>query len=118
MLLVAVSTQSGPLSRWQNRIPSSALLVHAQIVLNYVAKTPNGKIFDNSLAKGSPYYVRVGSGAVVPGLDEALLSMQTGSIRRLYIPGDLAFPKGLASAPGRCGDARRRHKRNTCVSLE
>lgn len=37
------------------------------------------------------------------GLDEALLSMSTGSIRRLYIPGDLAFPKGLASAPGRHG---------------
>lgn len=35
------------------------------------------------------------------GLDEALLSMNTGSIRRLYIPGSLAFPKGLASAPGR-----------------
>jgi hypothetical protein len=27
--------------------------------------------------------------------------MNTGSIRRLYIPGELAFPKGLASAPGR-----------------
>jgi peptidylprolyl isomerase len=75
--------------------------VGIQVTVNYVAKTPNGKIFDNSLAKGAPYYVRVGSGAVVPGLDEALLSMQTGSIRRLYIPGDLAFPKGLASAPGR-----------------
>lgn len=38
---------------------------------------------------------------VVPGLDEALLSMKTGEVRRVYVPGDLAFPKGLASAPGR-----------------
>lgn len=39
---------------------------------------------------------------VVAGLDEALLDMTTGEIRRIYVPGDLAFPKGLASAPGRC----------------
>lgn len=75
--------------------------VGIQVVVDYVAKTPNGKVFDNSLAKGAPYYIRVGSGAVIPGLDEALLSMNTGSVRRLYIPGELAFPKGLASAPGR-----------------
>jgi peptidylprolyl isomerase len=75
--------------------------VGIQVVVNYVAKTPNGKVFDNSLAKNAPYYIRVGSGAVIPGLDEALLGMSTGSIRRVYIPGELAFPKGLASAPGR-----------------
>lgn len=27
--------------------------------------------------------------------------MQPGGIRRLYIPGPLGFPKGLASGPGR-----------------
>lgn len=32
---------------------------------------------------------------MVAGLDEALLTMQTGGVRRLYIPGNLAFPKGL-----------------------
>ena len=35
-----------------------------QVVANYVAKVPNGKIFDNSLEKGKPYDVRVGSGQV------------------------------------------------------
>ena len=35
------------------------------------------------------------------GLDEGILTMRSGGIRRLYIPGELAFPKGLASAPGR-----------------
>jgi peptidylprolyl isomerase len=34
-------------------------------------------------------------------LDEGILTMRSGGIRRLYIPGELAFPKGLASAPGR-----------------
>lgn len=27
--------------------------------------------------------------------------MKTGGVRRLYIPGDLAFPKGLPAAAGR-----------------
>jgi len=75
--------------------------VGIQAAVHYVAMTPDGRIFDNSLMKGTPYYIRIGSGAVVPGLDEALLSMKTGEVRRVYVPGDLAFPKGLASAPGR-----------------
>ena len=33
-----------------------------QVVVNYVAMTPEGRIFDNSLAKNAPYYIRVGTG--------------------------------------------------------
>lgn len=72
-----------------------------QVAANYVAMLPSGKVFDSSLGKGSPYIFRVGSGQVIPGLDEGILTMRTGGIRRLYIPGQLAFPKGLGSAPGR-----------------
>eukprot|EP00891_Asterochloris_glomerata_P009592 jgi/Astpho2/9592/Aster-03866 len=72
-----------------------------QVVANYVAKTPQGKIFDSSLDKGKPYDIRVGAGQVIAGLDEGLGSMKVGGVRRLYIPGNLAFPKGLASGPGR-----------------
>ena len=35
-----------------------------QVVANYVAKTPQGKIFDSSLDKGKPYDIRVGAGQV------------------------------------------------------
>ncbi|KAK9866759.1 hypothetical protein WJX84_002061 [Apatococcus fuscideae] len=72
-----------------------------QVVANYVAMTPQGKIFDSSLDRGSPYDFRVGSGQVIPGLDEGIRGMQPGGVRRLYIPGNLAFPKGVASAAGR-----------------
>jgi FKBP-type peptidyl-prolyl cis-trans isomerase 2 len=48
-----------------------------------------------------PVRRRVGAGQVVPGLDEGLLTMQPGGIRRLYVPGALAFPKNLKAAPGR-----------------
>lgn len=39
---------------------------------------------------------------IVAGLDEGLASMRVGGLRRLFIPGTLAFPKGLPSGPGRC----------------
>ncbi|CDP06229.1 unnamed protein product [Coffea canephora] len=72
-----------------------------QVAANYVAMVPSGQIFDSSLEKGQPYIFRVGSGQVIKGLDEGILSMRVGGKRRLYIPGSLAFPKGLNSAPGR-----------------
>ncbi|KAJ0972280.1 hypothetical protein J5N97_020239 [Dioscorea zingiberensis] len=72
-----------------------------QVAANYVAMVPSGQIFDSSLEKGQPYIFRVGSGQVIKGLDEGILSMKVGGKRRLYIPGSLAFPKGLNSAPGR-----------------
>ncbi|OAY77902.1 Peptidyl-prolyl cis-trans isomerase FKBP16-3, chloroplastic, partial [Ananas comosus] len=71
------------------------------VAANYVAMLPSGQIFDSSLEKGQPYIFRVGSGQVIKGLDEGILSMKVGGKRRLYIPGSLAFPKGLNSAPGR-----------------
>ncbi|CAK7322681.1 unnamed protein product [Dovyalis caffra] len=72
-----------------------------QVAANYVAMVPSGQIFDSSLEKGQLYIFRVGSGQVIKGLDEGILSMKIGGKRRLYIPGPLAFPKGLPSAPGR-----------------
>ena len=81
-----------------------------QVVVDYIAMDDKGRVFDNSLDKGKPNDIRVvdcvGSGeldscTVIPGFDEGLLTMKSGGIRRMYIPGELAFPKGLASAPGR-----------------
>jgi peptidylprolyl isomerase len=76
-----------------------------QVVVDYVFMNSKGLIFDNSLEKGKPNDIRLtgdaSSATVIAGLDEGLLSMRSGGTRRLYIPGELAFPKGLSSAPGR-----------------
>eukprot|EP00850_Spirogloea_muscicola_P017307 SM000147S01126 [mRNA] locus=s147:223501:229987:+ [translate_table: standard] len=72
-----------------------------QVAADYVAQLPDGKVFDSSLEKGVPYIFRVGSGQVISGLDEGILTMKAGGTRRLYIPGPLAFPKGLSAAAGR-----------------
>lgn len=49
--------------------------VCVQVVVNYVAMTPQGRVFENSLEK-QPFDIRVGAGQVLPGLDEGLLSMK------------------------------------------
>lgn len=73
-----------------------------QIVLHYILMTADGRVISNSLENGTPYDIRVGTGQVVAGLDEGLKTMRVGGIRRVYVPeGDLSFPKGLPSAPGR-----------------
>lgn len=81
-----------------------------QVVADFVAMVKNGKndelfIFQNTVASKSPQDIRVTgdpeTANVIAGLDEGIISMKVGGIRRLYVPGPLAFPKGLASAPGR-----------------
>mmetsp|Transcript_2311 Transcript_2311/g.6296 ORF Transcript_2311/g.6296 Transcript_2311/m.6296 type:complete len:275 (-) Transcript_2311:1380-2204(-) len=72
-----------------------------QVVVNYVVMTPDGKLVSSTLESGFPVDVRVGSGSIIAGLDEGLLSMRSGGYRRLYVPGELSFQERLASAPGR-----------------
>lgn len=50
---------------------------------------------------GIHFVARVGAGQVIAGLDEGIQTMKVGGIRRLYIPGNMAFPKGLKAAAGR-----------------
>jgi peptidylprolyl isomerase len=66
-----------------------------------VATLPNGRIFENSLERKAPFDVRIGTGMVVAGLDEALSTMRVGGVRRVYVPGNLSFPKPLKAAAGR-----------------
>lgn len=72
-----------------------------QAVVHYVATLPNGRVFESSLARGTPFDIRIGTGQVVAGLDEALTTMRVGGQRRVYVPGNLAFPKPLKAAAGR-----------------
>lgn len=36
-----------------------------QVVVNYIAMTPEGRVFDSSLDRGTPYDIRIGAGTVV-----------------------------------------------------
>jgi len=75
------------------------------VVVHYSLKidTGNGikEFFSSFDAPGRPLDVRVGTGMVIPGLDEGLSTMKKGGIRRLYIPGKLSFPNGVKSKVGK-----------------
>ena len=71
-----------------------ALTRRAQVVVDYVAMTTEGRIFENSVEKGKPFDIRVVSGdadspaSTIAGLNEG------------------AQPQ-LAPAPAACADAAR-----------
>ena len=66
------------------------------VTINYTGWTTDGKMFDSSVAKGSPTTFAVTG--VIPGFSEGLQLMVTGEKRRLWIPENLAY-KGAPSRP-------------------
>ena len=69
-----------------------------QIAVDYTGWLEDGTKFDSSLDRGEPIVFPVGTGQVIPGWDEGLLSMQVGGKRQLVIPPELGY--GEAGAGG------------------
>jgi FKBP-type peptidyl-prolyl cis-trans isomerase FkpA len=61
----------------------------------YTGKTLEGKTFDSNTDPAfhhtDPLEVRVGTGGVIPGMDEGLTMLKKGSKATLYIPSPLAY---------------------------
>lgn len=63
-----------------------------RVTVQYVGTLPNGSEFDSSRKPGrSPFVFKVGAHQVIEGWEEGLLGMRVGGLRRLTIPGDLAY---------------------------
>lgn len=56
----------------------------------------NGKKFDSSLDRGTPFTFRLGYGEVIPGWDQGVAKMKVGEKRQFEIPADLAYGDGGA----------------------
>jgi peptidylprolyl isomerase len=65
--------------------PRSTVKVH------YTGWTPDGKMFDSSVARGEPIEFPVTQ--VIPGWIEGVQLMVVGEKRRFWIPGHLAYDK-------------------------
>jgi FKBP-type peptidyl-prolyl cis-trans isomerase len=68
------------------------------VTVHYVGvRSADGKEFDNSYDRGSPFPVPLGSGQVIKGWEDGLIGAKVGGQRQLDIPADLAYgdqPKG------------------------
>lgn len=67
------------------------------VSVNYTGTLENGTKFDSSYDHGKPYEFRIGTGTVIKGWDEGLMSMKVGGKRRLTIPANLGY--GLRGSP-------------------
>jgi peptidylprolyl isomerase len=55
-------------------------------------KNAKGRMFDSSVGK-SPYAFAIGTGSVIKGWDEGIITMKVGGKRNLLIPGHLGYDK-------------------------
>lgn len=67
------------------------------VSVHYTGTLLNGKKFDSSLDRGKPFEFRIGTGGVIKGWDEGLISMKVGGKRKLVIPSALGY--GARGAP-------------------
>lgn len=59
--------------------------------VHYIGTLQDGKQFDNSYTKGTPFTFKVGAGEVIAGWDKGIVGMKKGGKRVLVIPSDLAY---------------------------
>ncbi len=61
------------------------------VVVHYTGTLENGTKFDSSLDRGTPSEFQIGTGAVIKGWDEGLMSMKVGGKRKLIIPPAIGY---------------------------
>jgi FKBP-type peptidyl-prolyl cis-trans isomerase len=68
----------------------------SQVKVHYTGWLTDGKKFDSSLDRGTPFEFKLGAGMVIKGWDEGVAGMKVGGKRQLKIPSELGY--GAAGA--------------------
>jgi len=70
------------------------------LLVHYTGWLADGTKFDSSRDPGRDFFTfKLGEGMVIKGWDQGLLGMRDGEVRKLTIPGSLAY--GEKGVPGR-----------------
>ena len=62
-----------------------------EVKVHYSGYLENGKMFDSSVERGSPFSFPLGEGRVIKGWDEGVALLKTGEKARFIIPHELAY---------------------------
>ncbi|OMJ14353.1 FK506-binding protein 1 [Smittium culicis] len=66
-----------------------------KLSMHYTGTLEDGKKFDSSRDRGSPFVFTIGVGQVIKGWDEGIMKMSLGERAKLTITGDYAYgPRG------------------------
>ncbi len=60
-------------------------------VVHYTGWLVDGKKFDSSVDRGTPFSFLIGEGRVIEGWDEGVAGMKPGEVRKLIVPPDLGY---------------------------
>jgi FKBP-type peptidyl-prolyl cis-trans isomerase len=87
----AVTAPSG-LKYWDLKKGSGAVAKAGDMVhVHYTGWLTDGKKFDSSVDRGSPFDFKLGAGMVIKGWDEGVAGMKVGGKRQLHIPAELGY---------------------------
>ncbi len=79
--------------RVENIVNGEGLLAEKgdTITVNYVGMLTDGKVFDSSVDRKTPFVFQLGVGQVIRGWDEGVMGMRIGGKRRLIIGPDYGY---------------------------
>jgi peptidylprolyl isomerase len=66
-----------------------------RLSVHYTGTLQNGTKFDSSVDRGQPFEFVIGTGSVIKGWDEGVMTMKVGGKRKLVVPSNLGYgPRG------------------------